>query len=340
MTFLVASLFFYFLVFSPFLEAHEKLGTPDPYEIEYPDDQEPSDELVHLGKLLFFDTRLSKDRTVSCVSCHQPALGFGDGLGKRPGLSGSLLKRNSPHLYNLAWNFVFFWDGQSASLEEQVLAPIQDANEMNMNLDKLISRITLVPGYPGLFKKAFGDEGVSKQRIASSLASFVRSIQSTNSAFDRFLAGDSKAMTAEALQGKELFEGKAQCITCHDGPNFTDNSFHHLGIEDGDQGRGAVVKDSTLNGAFKTPGLRNTILTSPYMHDGSLGTLEEVLDFYNKGGGPSPAKSPLVRPLGLTRTEILSILAFLGSLTDPVEIDVPALPGEVEERDRIGIQQQ
>jgi len=305
------------------------LSTPDPFDIEYPDDEEPTKAEIELGKMLFFDQRLSEDQTISCASCHEPEIGLGDGLKTSVGIRKSILKRNSPHLYNLAWNVSFFWDGRVSTLEEQVLEPIEDQNEMDMNLESLVSRLRSIPGYVRIFQEVYGKK-ITKEGIAYSLASFLRSLQSTDSPFDRYMKGETDAISPAAIRGKKLFEGKARCLQCHDGANLTDNSFHNLGMEDEDLGRGPVVRDSTLNGAFKTPGLRNVLLSAPYMHDGSLGTLEEVLEFYNRGGGPSKNKSPLLRPLSLTKTEIVDLMAFLGALTDPVPIEIPTLPPSEE----------
>ncbi len=302
------------------------LGTPDRDDIEYPDDEPPSDDEIKLGKQLFFDTRLSKNKQVSCATCHDPNLGFGDGQEKSLGTDGKKLPRHSPHLYNLAWSAVFFWDGRAASLEEQVLMPITDKKEMDLPLDQLTKRLTSISGYRTAFKQVYRTTTIQPEHIAKALAAFSRTIITDNSAFDRYLAGDSQALSPAAQRGLILFKGKAECHQCHDGPNFTDDSFHSLGIDDKDLGRGTIMPNAGLENTFKTPGLRNITLTAPYMHDGSIGDLESVIHFYNDGGGKARHKDKLITPLNLNDHEIAELLAFLGALTDPIIIRPPNLP--------------
>ncbi|MCO4784002.1 MAG: tryptophan tryptophylquinone biosynthesis enzyme MauG [Candidatus Cloacimonetes bacterium] len=306
----------------------EPLSTPDVEDIEYPDDEEPSSELITLGKTLFFDHRLSKNKNQSCATCHNPNLGFGEGVAHGFGTMGGKLERNTPHIYNLAWATTFFWDGRSSTLEEQAVGPIEANGEMAMPMPKFLERLRNIKGYKSLIKKAFGDEKIDKERVTSAIAAFERTIIVDNTPFDRYMAGDLSAMTPKAIEGMNLFKGKALCIQCHDGANFTDDSFHNLGIDDKDLGRGKIVKDKTLNGAFKTPGLRNVLMTAPYMHNGQEGTLEDVIKFYNKGGGSGPNKDKLMVPLNLTDQEIFSLVAFLGSLNQKLEIFPPKLPKE------------
>lgn len=304
--------------------AVEPLGTPDPAAIEYPDGLPPTPRVVELGRQLFFETRLSSDQQHSCASCHLPELGLGDGLRLGTGARGNRLARNTPPLYNLAWNVSFFWDGRANTLEEQALQPIQDPDEMNLSLEHMIRNLTQITAYRAQFEQAFGSGEISTERVAQALAAFQRTLNTTNSAFDRYLAGDRSAMSPEAVRGLKLFEGKANCMACHDGPNFTDNSFHNIGLGDKDAGRAKVVKDTKLTGAFKTPGLRNVALTAPYMHDGSLATLEDVMRHYNKGGKKSPHLDQQMKPLNLSEQEIQDLVAFMGALTDPVPVTRPA----------------
>lgn len=304
----------------------EPLGTPDTDNIEYPEDEPPSQAEIELGKTLFFDTRLSVNYGQSCATCHNPELGFGDGAALGQGTMGSALARNTPHIYNLAWNSVFFWDGRASSLEEQALGPIEAAGEMNMPIDKLLPRLQAVPFYKEQFAQIYGGDKITAAQLGQAIAAFERSIVSDNSAFDQYTRGEKHAMSPAAIRGLNLFKGKANCIDCHNGPNFTDESFHNLGINDLDQGRAGIINEQTLLGAFKTPGLRNTLLTAPYMHDGSEATIEEVIVFYNNGGGKSPNKDPLMKPLNLTSSEINDLIAFMGALTDPVDISRPRIP--------------
>ena len=304
----------------------EPLGTPDLDAIEYPDDEEPETALVELGKVLFFDPRLSQGRNRSCASCHNPDLGFGDGTRFSTGTMGERLDRNSPPLYNLAWNVVFFWDGRARTLEEQVLGPLSAHTEMNMPMGELLARLELVPFYRDVFRELFPDTGITGNNLSAAIAAFERTIITRDAPFDRYLQGDSTALGPEAVRGLELFRGRANCVACHDGPNFTDNSFHNIGIDNGDPGRARIQTGVTLSGAFKTPGLRNAVLTAPYMHDGSIATLEEVVRYYDKGGHLAKDIDPLVKPLQLSEQDVIDLVAFLAALTEVIEIERPAIP--------------
>lgn len=309
--------------------AQPPIKTPDRFDIEYPDDEAPSAEQVALGKVLFFDKRLSGKQNMSCASCHNPDLGFGDGFTKGVGSNGTRLGRNTPHLYNLAWNTLFFWDGRAASLEEQALGPIQSDVEMNLKLPDLIERLRAVPYYQKHFAEAYPDQNpaVNETTIGHAIASFERTLISDNAPFDRFMAGDGGAMSEEARRGMALFLGKARCINCHNGPNFTDNGFHNIGVSPGeDLGRAVVQKGATTEGAFKTPGLRNVLLTGPYMHDGSIGSLEAVVRHYIDAPKQNQKLSPQMEPIELTHLEILDLVAFMGALTDPIEVTPATVP--------------
>jgi cytochrome c peroxidase len=309
-----------------FVSAESNLGTPDMDDIEYPDDDAPSKQEVELGKILFFDTRLSINNKQSCATCHNPDLGFGDGVAAGSGTMGGSLGRNTPHIYNLAWSSIFMWDGRKPSLESQALGPIEAPGEMNMPLDTLLPKLNAVPFYQQQFKAIYGSADITRENLGKAIAAFERTIISDNSAFDKYIAGDKDAMSASAIRGLALFETKANCIKCHDGVNFTDDSFHNIGIKGDDLGRDAIMQSPGMKGAFKTPGLRNTLLTSPYMHDGSLASLEEVIRFYNKGGDNPQGRSKLIEPLQLTEIEIQELVAFLGALTDPIVIERPSIP--------------
>lgn len=324
-TIFIYSIFLFAIGLSGQTHASE-LSTPDVDDIEYPDDEPHSELEIELGKVLFFDTRLSVNHAQSCASCHNPDLGFSDGMANGIGAMGGTLGRNTPHLYNLAWASAMFWDGRMETLEEQALGPIEAAGEMNMPLNQLLPRLKKVPYYQDTFKKVYGQQGISKETLGRAIAAFERSIISNNSPFDQYLAGNKSAMSPAAIRGLEIFKGKGNCIDCHDGPNLTDDSYHNIGVNNGDDGRYAVTGNKNMKGAFKTPGLRNIIFSAPYLHDGSAATLEEVIDFYNKGGNGGENLDKLIKPLGLTTQEKFDLIAFLGALTDPVVIERPKVP--------------
>jgi cytochrome c peroxidase len=295
--------------------------------VPYPGGKAPSAALVDLGKTLFFDTRLSSNDAVSCGTCHKPERGFGDGLRFSAGVSGTPLKRHTPHLYNLAWNRAFFWDGRVSSLEEQAVAPIRNMDEMGMPGDAAAAKLRNIPRYAATFGEVFSKGGVSMDNIARALAAFERTIVSKDSPADRYAAGDVTALPEPAVRGRALFFGRAMCSTCHGGPNFTDGSYHNTGVMSADQGRAAFDRVGEfqmrpypffqMRQAFKTPSLRNVALTAPYQHDGSEASLIEVVTFYNRGGRDprSYGKSLDIRPLNLADGDVHDIVAFLEALT-------------------------
>jgi cytochrome c peroxidase len=286
---------------------------------------------VELGQQLYFDTRLSKNNSVSCAFCHNPGTGFADARQFSIGAFGTAGGRQAPTVYNTGFLPLQFWDGRAGSLEEQAIGPIHNPIEMAETHETVVPKIAKVPGYQKQFQLIFGG-GVSLQRIADAIAAFERTIVSQNSAFDKYVLGDAKAMDEAAVRGMALFKGKARCVLCHNGPNFTDNQFHNLGVPQAgplkeDLGRFIVSRQERDKGAFKTPTLRSIVETAPYMHDGVFKTLEEVVDFKNSGGGPNPYLSPLMKPLNLTSQEKADLLAFLQALTgEPLKITVPKLP--------------
>ncbi len=309
-------------------------------------------EKVELGKMLFFDPRLSGNNQMACATCHSPDNGFSDGVPRNSGPKGEL-GRNSPTIWNAAYADFLFWDGRVASLEEQAAKPIPADVEMAQPIPELIEELKAIPQYPELFGKAFGSEEITFTRIIRAIAAFERTIVTANSPFDRFQAGDQTALSMEAQEGMRLFNDKAACVSCHAAPHFTDYSFHVLGVPEvgpkladvaasqqraegliprgrrvpADLGRFEVTGDPQELGAFKTPTLRNTELTGPYMHDGVFPTLEEVVAFYNRGGGDADNKSPLIQPLNLSPEEEKALVAFLKSLTDTsVRVEPPELP--------------
>lgn len=286
---------------------------------------------IALGKQLYFDGRLSKNNAISCAFCHNPVAGFADPNQTSVGVGGKRGGRQAPTVYNTAFNPVQFWDGRAGSLEEQAIGPIHNPVEMAETHENVVPKIAKIKGYREQFQKVFGT-GVSLQGIAEAIAAYERTIISTNSAFDKFVLGDAKAMDESAQRGMGLFKGKARCVLCHNGPNFTDNHFHNLGVpqvgpQAEDLGRYYVTGHEHDKGAFKTPTLRSITETSPYMHDGAFKTLEEVIDFFDKGGNPNPNLSPLMKPLGLSDQEKADLLAFLKALTgEPIPFEFPKLP--------------
>lgn len=263
-------------------------------------------EKVEMGRRMFFDRRLSADGTVSCASCHQPDRAFSDPRPVSIGVFGRRGHRNAPTLINRGYGRVFFWDGRTTTLEDQVKRPIENPLEMGASVAGAAARV-----------------GQRPVDLVNSLASFVRSILAGNSNFDRFVSGDRTALTDEELRGLGVFRGKGNCTACHSGPTFSDESFHNTGVafRNGrfiDDGRLGVTGLTQDRGAFKTPTLREVSATAPYMHDGSVSTLAGVVDFYDRGGVPNPALDPGIRPLRLTNAEKRSLSAFLGSLSGGV----------------------
>lgn len=285
-----------------------------------PEDNPLTPAKVALGRQLFADTLLSRDRSLSCASCHDPLRAFTDGRAVAIGVYGRHGTRNAPALINRGYGSSFFWDGRTSSLEEQVTQPILDPRELDMTVEEVVTRMSRNQVYEELFKNAFG-RAVNGTDLSRALASYVRSILSGNAPIDRyFWNGEREALSVLARRGLELFRGKANCVACHIGPNFTDELFHNTGVawRKGkliDSGRYLVTGRSEDQGAFKTPTLREVAETGPYMHDGSVETLEAVLEFYSKGGNPNPYLDPAIRPLDLTDREKEDLVDFLKALS-------------------------
>jgi cytochrome c peroxidase len=280
-------------------------------------------EKVSLGQLLFFDPRLSGSGVISCASCHNPALGWSDALPLGLGHMGGRLRRRTPTILNVAYGEPYFWDGRAATLEEQAKGPLTSAAEMNMPAELAVSRIESIPGYVTAFSYAFPSKSISVDTIAAAIASYERTIISASAPFDKWVAGDESAIPAAAKRGFALFNGKANCAVCHSGWRMTDDGFHDIGIGDSDRGRAEVAPGIVqLEHAFKTPTLRNISLRAPYMHDGSLPTLESVIDHYDGGFVTRTSLDTQMRKLELTPQEKADLLAFLNTLTS---VDVPAI---------------
>jgi cytochrome c peroxidase len=286
---------------------------------------------IELGKQLYFDGRLSKNNAISCAFCHNPGTGFADSRQTSIGVDGGIGGRQSPTVYNTAFNHFQFWDGRARSLEEQAIGPIHNSVEMAETHEHVVAKLGKIKGYQKQFRAVFGTD-VNLQSIAEALAAYERTVLSTNSAFDKYMLGDQKAMDEAAVRGLTLYKGKARCILCHNGANFTDNQFHNLGVPQvgpmkEDLGRFSVTRAEKDKGAFKTPTLRSITETAPYMHDGAFKTLEEVVEFMDQGGGNNPHLSPLVKPLSLTTEEKADLVAFLKALTGEVtKFTMPQLP--------------
>ncbi len=313
--------------------------------IYIPDDNPMTRAKIELGRQLYFDERLSSDNTVSCASCHDPMLGYGAETAFGVGVRGQEGGRNSPVSYNRILSREQFWDGRAASLEEQAVGPIANPIEMGNTHDASIKTIASIPGYKKQFEKIFGD-GITIDNVGKAIAAFERALVTGPMPYDAYnelarfeqvyaddlefldeepdlkaqyealkAAAAERPMSESARRGMTLFFGKANCAACHAGANFTDEQYHNLGVgmeaKDPDLGRFDVTKEEKDRGAFKTPTLRNVALSPPYMHDGSQATLEEVVEWYDKGGHKNPWLSDKMKPLNLSDQEKADVVAFM-----------------------------
>jgi cytochrome c peroxidase len=281
-----------------------------------PKDNALTSARVALGRKLFFDPILSHDKTVACATCHRPDHGFASPEARPVGIGGKEGTRRAPSLFNRAYGSAFFWDGRTKSLEEQALEPIANPIEMGSSVDEALQRLQADAKYKELFAKAFAD-GITATNLGKALASFERVLLRGDSPVDRFRQrGDRNAMTPAERHGLWLYESKGQCWRCHSGKNFTDEGFHNTGVSWGgdDTGRFGVTKSESDRGRYKTPTLRGVKLTGPYMHDGSIKTLEDVVEFYNRGGGANPSLDPAMQRLDLNKEELADLVAFLRCL--------------------------
>ncbi len=303
-----------------------------PEQVPYPKGNKPNKARITLGKKLYFDPRLSGDGNMSCATCHNPALGWSDGLPTAKGVKSKVLGRASPTIFNTAYNTIQMWDGRKKSLEDQAMGPMEATVEMNMNTRKLFKWLNSNKEYIKLFAKAYPGEKIGAKTVSKAIATFERTVVSRNSKFDRWVKGDENAMSPQQIRGFKLFVGKAKCATCHSAPNFTDNGFHNLGLasfgkKNPDMGRYAQRPLRLMKGAFKTPTIREIERTAPYFHDGSAKTLKEVVQHYSKGGVVRTNLSPNMQKLDLSEKEMNDLVAFMKALTSPfLEVTIPELP--------------
>ncbi|WP_424933016.1 cytochrome-c peroxidase [Amaricoccus macauensis] len=299
-----------------------------PLDIPFPEHAPYDPQIATLGKMLFFDPRVSGAQNMSCASCHNPSFGWEAPVGKAVGAANVALTRHANTVINSAWIAPLFWDGRAPDLENQSAGPITNEQEMNATFEQVVDRLSEVEGYALWFDRLFPDRGMTEATILTSIATYERTIVSGWSPFDRWVEGEEDAISASAKRGFDLFTGKAQCANCHSGWNFTDNLFHDIGVFTDDVGRAEFEPENPQAAhAFKTPGLRNITLRAPYMHNGSMETLEEVLFHYASGGMERASRSPLMQPFDLSDEETADLLAFLESLSEEeTEVPTPILP--------------
>jgi cytochrome c peroxidase len=321
------------------VEIKAPLGLPP---VPLPADNPPTAETIALGRRLYFDKGLSADGTIACASCHDPEKGFSDASPNSAGVGGKRGDRNSPTVWNSAYNTLQFWDGRSPSLEKQAEGPVQNPIEMANDLAAVEKKLSADASYVAEFEKAFGPGPITYDKVAKAIASFERTVLSGNSPFDKYqFGGDKKALSPSAIRGLEIFKNpaKGNCVVCHtieaNHALFTDNKFHNIGVgidskgELKDLGRFKVTNLEPDKGAFKTPTLRNIAQTAPYMHDGSLKTLKDVVDFYVGGGSSNPHLDKEIKALKLSTQDRADLEAFLVSLTGetPPNLGPPSAGG-------------
>ncbi|WP_457599389.1 cytochrome-c peroxidase [Hydrogenimonas sp.] len=289
-----------------------------PEKIPAPKENPITEERVALGKLLFFDPRLSRNDTVSCASCHIPYYYWTDRVPKAVGIDGRKGTRNTPTIINSAYLHSFFWDARASSLEEQALGPVEAKAEMDLSADEMVKKLRKIEGYAPLFKKAFGDKRITKERVAKAIAAFERTVVSGDTPFDRWVRGEKDAISQEAKEGYEIFIADGHCKSCHNGFNFTNESLNNIALGDDDPGAYVLNNNPIWRGSFKTPTLRNVAETSPYFHDGSVHTLEEAVYICGNGGRYKDLKgrSPFFRDRGLSITQVRKVVRFLETLTE------------------------
>lgn len=307
--------------------AAQRAAFQRPASIPFPKDNPYTPEKAALGKMLFFDTRLSRDKNLSCASCHNPSFGWEVPFATAIGAGGKPLGRHAPTAINQAWSKHYFWDGRAPTLEAQAKGPIEAPGEMDLPMATAVSRLKAVQGYQTAFAKAFPQEGLNEATVLKAIATFERTIVTGDTPFDRWVRGDDKAMSSEAKRGFALFTGKAKCVACHSGWNFTDDKFHDIGLPTTDPGRMGVSQVAADQFAFKTPGLREIAARAPFMHLGQVPTLEAVIAHYMTGGQQRPSLSPLMKPLTLSSQEVQDLATFMRQLSSPqATLAMPNLP--------------
>lgn len=295
--------------------------------IPFPKDNPYTPAKAALGKMLFFDTRLSRDKNLSCASCHNPSFGWEVPFARAIGAGGKPLGRHAPTVLNQAWSANLFWDGRAPTLEAQARGPIESSAEMDLPVATAVKRLNEVEGYRAAFAKAFPKDGLTQETVLKAIATYERTVVTGDTPFDRWLRGDTNAVSDAVKRGFALFAGKANCAQCHSGWNFSDDKFHDTGQPASDEGRFGITHAAADLHAFKTPTLREIAARAPYMHNGEIATLEGVIAYYISGGQPRPSLSPLMKPLALNPEEIQQLLAFLRSLSSPqTMLAMPNLP--------------
>lgn len=294
--------------------------------------QDSLKDVIELGKALFFDTRLSSSGKISCATCHQPELNWTDGKEKSIGHEGAVNKRNSPTIQNSWFYKKLFWDGRARDLQDQAFAPIHSESEMNSEMPDVMRKLRTIKGYRAMFTNAFGADEINPDRMTEAIAVFEKTITSGKSRFDEFLEGNKKALTNSELRGLHLFRTKARCINCHNGPMFSDNQFHNNGFHlngdpNNDKGFYTVTHKDEDIGKFKTPSLRDAMKTGPWMHNGMMKTMPELMAHYNKGANGNGSADRLVQMLYLDKKEITDLIAFLHAIsTPPLPFTKPVQP--------------
>lgn len=298
-----------------------------PDTVPFPAENPYQVEKAALGKMLFFDPRLSEHQNLSCASCHNPSFGWESPLPLSVGSQNTSLPRHSPTIINMAWGEDYFWDGRATTLEEQALGPIESKVEMNLSLEDLVTRLKGVEGYQTLFAKVFSD-GITANNVARAIATFERTVVSGVAPFDRWVEGDESAISESAKRGFNVFNKEGRCADCHSGWNFTDNSYHDIGLSTADEGRMLIDDSSEQNRfAFKTPGLRNIKQRAPYMHNGSMPNLNTVVSHYVAGGVERPSRSEKLKPVPLSQQQMNDLVAFLETLQgEDKPMTLPMLP--------------
>jgi len=289
-----------------------------PTFIPHPAGNPPTAAKIALGKRIFEDVELSATGTVACASCHDSKLGFADGEPKGKGVTGRRLVRHTPSLWNVAWSPLLFWDGRASSLEDQIRFPIEHPDEMGSSLEIAVDRFSRHDSYARAFAAAFPADApqISPRTIAQALAAYERTLVSPPTRFDRWIAGEVSALTPSEVAGFAIFTGKGRCSSCHAGFAFTDHGFYDIGLPGSDKGRGAQIGLSAADHAFKTPTLRELTWTAPYMHDGSLATLDDVVRHYESGGLARSTRShDMPQSLALSDRERSDLVAFLEALS-------------------------